>query len=306
MAFKESVMLDELQTKAAQAIVVQFETGNPRGDYSAVTVIPGDSGHLTYGRLQTTLSTGNLFRLVQRYCAAAGARLGAALEPFLPRLEACDVTCDHDDALRALLGDAGEDPVMHAVQDAFFDESYWRPCLRAADRTGIVTALGTSTVFDGFIQGSWGVIADTTTSRHGTLATIGETQWVSRYVDERRQWLATHARADLRLTVYRMDAFRGILADDNWSLALPFTVRGAVIDEPLLHAGVRLLALRAPLMRGDDVRVVQRALAGTGLPVDIDGVYGPGTKAAVEELQRRRGLPVTGAVDAATRGALGI
>jgi chitosanase len=299
-------MLDELQAKAAQAIVVQFETGTPRGDYSAVTLIPGDTGHLTYGRLQATLGSGNLFHLIERYRVAVGARLGADLKRFMPRLEARDVTCDHDDALRTLLADAGEDPVMRAVQDAFFEESYWRPCLRAADRTGIVTALGLSTVFDGFIQGSWGAMAERTTARHGALAAIGETTWVKRYVDERRGWLAGHSRADLRKTVYRMDAYRDIVAADNWSLALPFTVRGAVIDDPLLRAGVRLLALRAPLMRGDDVRAVQRALAGTGLPVDIDGTYGRGTKAVVEEFQRRRGLPATGAVDAATRSALGI
>lgn len=299
-------MLDELQTKAAQAIVVLFETGNPRGDYSAVTVIPGDTGHLTYGRLQTTLGSENLFHLIDQYCAAAAARLSAGLAPYLPRLKARDPTLDHDAALRTLLEDAGEDPVMHAVQDAFFDASYWRPCLNAAARTGVTTALGTSTVFDGFIQGSWGRIAEMTTQRHGTLAALGEETWVARYVDERRQWLATHDRADLRPTVYRMDAYHEVVATGNWSLALPFTVRGAVIDDPLLRAGMRTLELRPRLMRGDDVRVVQRALAGAGLPVDIDGAYGPGTKAAVEEFQRHHGRPVTGVVDTATRAALAV
>ena len=36
----------------------------------------------------------------------------------------------------------------------------------------------------------------------------------------------------------------------------------------------------------------------------IDGVYGPQTVAAVEELQRANGLPVTGTVDKATADAL--
>ena len=299
-------MLDELQARAAQAIVILFETGHPRGDYSAVTVIPGDTGHLTYGRLQTTLGSKNLFRLIERYCAGVGARLGADLKPYLARLEACDVTCDDDRILRDLLQDAGEDPVMHAVQDAFFDESYWRPCLRAAARTGIATALGTSTVYDGFIQGSWGTMADRTTHRHGAPPVIGEQEWVAHYVDERREWLGTHSRADLRATVYRMDAYRQMLAAANWNLSLPFTLRGAFFDEPLLRSGIRRLDLRSPLTRGDDVRVVQRALGGVGLPVGVDGVYGRGTKAAVEEFQRRCRLPVTGAVDVATRAALGV
>ena len=33
-------MLTPLQIRGAQAIVVVFETGDPRGDYGAVTVIP--------------------------------------------------------------------------------------------------------------------------------------------------------------------------------------------------------------------------------------------------------------------------
>jgi chitosanase len=47
-------MLTDLQTRAAQAIVNVFETGTPRGDYGRVTLLAGDTGHLTYGRSQTT------------------------------------------------------------------------------------------------------------------------------------------------------------------------------------------------------------------------------------------------------------
>ena len=63
--------LAPLQKAAAQAIVNIFETGSVRGDYGEVTLIPGDSGQLTYGRSQTTLASGNLFLLIQDYCGHA-------------------------------------------------------------------------------------------------------------------------------------------------------------------------------------------------------------------------------------------
>ena len=53
-------MLTELQKRAAQAIINVFETGDAQGDYGKVTLMKGDPGHLTYGRSQTTLSSGNL------------------------------------------------------------------------------------------------------------------------------------------------------------------------------------------------------------------------------------------------------
>jgi chitosanase len=54
-------MLTELQKKTAKAIVNIFETGRPLGDYSKVTLLQGDTGHLTYGRSQTTLASDNLY-----------------------------------------------------------------------------------------------------------------------------------------------------------------------------------------------------------------------------------------------------
>jgi peptidoglycan hydrolase-like protein with peptidoglycan-binding domain/DNA invertase Pin-like site-specific DNA recombinase len=53
------------------------------------------------------------------------------------------------------------------------------------------------------------------------------------------------------------------------------------------------------------VRRLQRRLRRIGLrPGPIDGRYGPRTEAAVVRLQRRRGIPAKGVVDARTRGAL--
>jgi hypothetical protein len=79
---------------------------------------------------------------------------------------------------------------------------------------------------------------------------------------------------------------------------------GALIDPlerpetswPTLHAG----SGRRVGSRGDLVVWAQQHLAGAGETVSIDGAYGPGTASAVSDFQAANGLPVTGAIDAAT------
>jgi hypothetical protein len=104
-------MVTELQKRTAQAIINIFETGRLRGDYGNVTVARNDAGHLTYGRSQTTLASGNLFLLIRAYVDAPGADFAEALRPYLPRLEARDFTLDGDATLRQTLRQAGDDVV---------------------------------------------------------------------------------------------------------------------------------------------------------------------------------------------------
>jgi chitosanase len=310
-------MLTDLHRKTAQAIVNIFETGRAQGDYGKVTLLAGDTGHLTYGRSQTTLASGNLYLLIKAYVAAPGAACAAALSPYLPRIEDIDLGLDRDMAFRALLQDAGGDPVMHDVQDGFFDRVYWQPAIRSADFIGVTTPLGTAVVYDSRIHGSWHRMRDRTVERHGKLTDSGEQPWIGRYVTVRRDWLANHSNTLLRKTVYRMDAFRRLIESDAWNLDLPLHVRGVRIDEDVLDgpaevrasaevAEERMLRLRTPFMQGEDVREVQEALANAGIDVDTDGVFGPATARAVTGFQREGGLTADGIVGAATRAALGL
>src|SRR5262245_65473536 len=113
------VVVSDLQKKTAQSIVNIFETGRALGDYGKGTLMAGDPGHLTYGRSQTTLASGNLFLLIKAYCDAPGAAVADTLLPFLDRLGARDLSLDTDSTLRRGLRDAGDDAVMHATQDQF-------------------------------------------------------------------------------------------------------------------------------------------------------------------------------------------
>ena len=56
--------------------------------------------------------------------------------------------------------------------------------------------------------------------------------------------------------------------------------------------------------KGEDVKQIQKALAGAGLAVIVDGIYGQNTKAAVEVFQREHGLTADGVVGPATLAKL--
>lgn len=301
--------LTATQARTAQAIVNVFETGAALGHYGQVTLIEGDTGHLTYGRSQTTLGSGNLHQLLERYCANPGARFGPRLARWLPRLAARDVRLDRDLKLHNLLRACADDRVMRDTQDAFFDEGYWRPALRAATRAGIGTPLGVAVVYDSAVHGSWARMAATV---RGSAGTRGERAWIADYVRARRHWLASHPRADLRATVYRMDAFQRLIDLDQWGLELPLVVRGVEVSEVTLAGtppgcydgpapGSRVLAVQAgaPLPRGLDVRLLQLGLSDQGADIRADGVFGRASADQVRRYQARHRLPATGIADVA-------
>lgn len=233
-------IMNLLQKAAAQAIVNIFETGRVRGDYGRVTLLQGDSGRLTYGRSQTTLASGNLLKLLRQYSRTPDALHAEALAAWLPAMEEMAPELDRDDALHAILRLAGEDPVMQRVQDAFFDRTYWEPAVEAARVAGISLPLGVGVVYDSFIHGSWGAVRKLTGAAYGTPSQSGgERPWIAGYVVVRREWLATRRNPLLRRTVYRMDAFLRLIAENRWELEPPFEVRGFSITRENLGFGER-------------------------------------------------------------------
>ena len=301
-------MLTHTQKKTAESIINIFETGHVLGDYGMVTLIPGDTGHLTFGRSQTTLGSGNLHKLLQAYCDNGGALFGPRLTAYLARLETRDTSLDRDGALHNLLRASADDPVMRDTQDAFFDTHYWQPAMRAADREGINSPLGRAVVYDSFVHGSWKAMRDRCNAAHGTLHSTGERNWIEHYVATRRNWLANHARSDLRATVYRMDAFQRLIDQGYWNLELPLVVRGDEISPATLaavppgcfdgpHPGSRVLAVQSPILRGLDVRRVQLGLSLNGVDIKADGLYGQTTARCIKAYQAAKGLPATGVAD---------
>ncbi|HUC61176.1 MAG TPA: peptidoglycan-binding protein [Alphaproteobacteria bacterium] len=301
----------ELQTQTGQAIVNVFETGQALGNYAQVTLAQGDVGGLSYGRSQVSLTSGNLYQVVAAYCAAPGAQFAAGLTPYLPALQACDPTLNDDAALKSLLAQAGADPVMRAVQDDYFDRTFWTPAIDAANTLGATTGLGGTITYDSYIQsgpGGWQARAAQTDAQ-GTFAAIGERAWYGNYVAVRRAWLAASSSAPVRASVYRMDAFQSLIDAGNWELALPITVHGVYIDANVLSGQApagRTLRVTTPFMTGSDVTALQQALANAGYQVSVDGVYGPATAAAVQQFESARGLAADGIAGPSVRAALGL
>jgi chitosanase len=229
-------VITPIQKQAAQAIVNIFETGSVLGDYGNVTLITRDTGHLTFGRSQTTLGSGNLAKLMQGYCGNAAARFAAKLSPFLPRFLARDLKLDTEKHLHNILRATADDPLMRTTQDVFFDTAYWQPAQRAATQLGVSSPLGIAVVYDSTVHGAWAAIRAKTTQAAGDIAKIGEKPWISAYVRTRRDWLANHSRKDLRPTVYRMDAFQRLIDLQDWDLDLPLVVRGHEISKAALSA----------------------------------------------------------------------
>lgn len=303
-------MLTASQKRTAQSIVNIFETGSVLGDYGNVTVISGDTGHLTFGRSQTTLGSGNLTELLGRYCANPGARFAPRLEPFRDRIAARDFALDAELKLHNILRATADDPVMRETQDIFFDQVYWQPAERAALQLGITTPLGVAVVYDSTVHGSWKMIRDRTVEQKGAVDALGEREWIGAYVDMRFEWLNTHPRPDLRATTYRMVALRRLIDQEFWGLDLPLVVRGEEISTATLNAtppgcydspqaGSRPLALQSPLARGLDVRLVQLSLSDRGADIKADGVFGQTSVKRIKEFQAAAGLPVTGVADVA-------
>lgn len=301
-------MVTATQKKTAQAIINIFETGAVLGDYSQVTLIEGDTGHLTYGRSQTTLGSGNLSKLIQRYCANLGARFGGRLSPYLPAMASGDVSLDSDLKLHNLLRASADDLVMRDTQDSFFDKEFWQPAVRAASREGVTSPLGVAVIYDSFVHGSWKTIRSRTRQQVGDVASVGEQKWITTYITLRRAWLAGSSRVDLRLTVYRMDAFKRLIDQGYWGLTLPLVVRDKEITLAALSAsplgcydgpmpGSRSLTLQPRLMRGLDVRLLQLGVSELGMDIKADGIFGQTSYRRMKEFQSTHGLPATGTAD---------
>jgi chitosanase len=302
-----AAVLLPLQAAAAKAIVNLFETGEVLGEYGAVTVLAGDRGHLTYGRSQTTLGSGNLALLLEMYGAAPGARFAGRILPWLPKLRERDTTLDREAQLHNVLRACADDPVMRDVQDRFFDEAYWNRALLSAAGEGITLPLGIAIVYDSWVHGSWAAMRDRTRAL-ATVQAAGEESWLRRYVATRREWLAGHDNPLLRKTVYRMDAFQRLMDQGYWGLPLPLVVRGREISLASLSAqppgcydgpqpGTRAVAVETPFLRGLDVRLLQLGLSDRGYEVRADGIYGNTSAGLVRTFQQAAGLPSSGVAD---------
>lgn len=139
--------------------------------------------------------------------------------------------------------------------------------------------------------------------------------------DGLRKMCKTIKRTDLREgdMVFRMSGGRavhvGYAIDDDHVIEAKGRDVGVVISRvsgwdrygrpPFFES--RILKLKSPYMRGDDVKELQKALTEKGYdPGQIDGVFGKKTERAVKRLQKACGLKADGIAGKNTYFALGL
>ena len=313
----QSSIPNTTQKRTIQAIINIFETGFAQPDYGRVTLMTGDTGHLSYGRAQFSLGSGTLYLLIKDYAAHEEALYAPALQKHLPRLEETDLSLNDDAAFRALLEAAAGDPIMHCCQDALLDRFYWMPACRAAKTKNLRLPLSFCVLYDSLVHGSWARIARRTSEKHGEPQTLGERAWIAAYLSERRAWLVGHKNALLHHTAYRVRVLYRLLQNDNWTLELPLTLRGQRIDMHRLSSrppvparagdALPLLRLRRPPFQGEAVRHVAKALisCGASLAPETD-LFDERLETALRAFQKERGLIVDGIVGPATRAEMNI
>lgn len=321
MQFVTGYNLTDRQIATIEAIVCVVESGRT-DKYNAIANIKGDTGGLSYGRHQASLTSGNLFTLVNRYCEAKGSAFGEQLKPFLPNLQAKNIALNDDPNIKKFLRSAGYDPVMVDVQDKFFFDTFMVPALEKWQSYGFKNALSAAVIYDSFIHGNFELIAKRATATVGEPSTENEKRWIKDYLEKRYIWLTTHPNQLLHNTAIRIEALQGLVAQNNWELKLPFNLKRpssvypmTAYDLPgrLFRTDGAIKAMRctaeefgtaapraksgvAPFNARD--RWVQESLVAAGLMTDAspDGDYGPGTESAVKAFQKRCKLPQTGSV----------
>ena len=219
------------QKRLIEHVVNVFETGTPDGDYGAISIYadgPHDIRQITYGRSQTT-EYGNLRDLVQRYVAANGV-YSPDLGAYADRVGSVPLT--DDVPFKSFLRKAGrEDPVMQQIQDAFFDDRYFRPAIGWADENGFMEALSGLVIYDSFIH-SGGILWLIRQMFPESPPAGGgdERAWTTAYVNARHRWLSKHSRPAVRKTTDRTTCFKREIRRSNGDLGLvPINANGVQV-----------------------------------------------------------------------------
>lgn len=226
------------QKTAIDCILAVFETGKipTAASYSTCTILKDGAG-ISYGKHQATDRANSLDKIVQKYIAAGGVH-AEALKPFVPRLAANETAALNPAAppewaksLINLLKTAGQDPLMQKAQDEVFDECYWSPAVNHARQIGLTTALGHAVIYDTCIHSGPGRVATHRAAFPEKSPANGgdEKSWVKAYVAARKNWLLSNSNPLVQKTVYRMETFEKLMADGNWDLNTPFSVRGVKV-----------------------------------------------------------------------------
>lgn len=226
------MQLNANQKRRIEQVINVFETGTVSGDYSIISIFhdgPHNIRQITYGRSQTT-EYGNLRLLVRRYVDGNGI-YSQNLAQYADLVGSTPLT--DESTFKSLLRKAGrEDPIMKRVQDAFFEDVYFKPAMNWADTEKFVLPLSALVIYDSFIH-SGGIrwIIRSKFPENTPLLGGDEMAWISAYVKARHTWLKAHPRPIVQKTIYRTECFRREINKGNWDLShLPINANGTRVS----------------------------------------------------------------------------
>jgi hypothetical protein len=131
-------------------------------------------------------------------------------------------------------------------------------------------------------------------------------------VRKNNESLVTLGRCTLRpkdwWTVARIDLRTGqVTARDSCKIVRKPGLSSVSKRTPSVSAETeRILSLKDPFLRGNDVKAVQVGLRSAGFTINTDGVFGKRTDKVVKAFQKSKGLKRDGIIGPATRAALGL
>ena len=207
------------------------ETGTASGNYSLVTVL-GDGKN---GRRQVTLgiqfdeASGDLGRVLDLY-AKRGGRYAQELSRYRSLVNTGDddvsTVLARDNTFKALLREAGSDPVMQSVQDFIFAAETWDPAQRWFDKNGFTLPLSMLVISDSFLQSGsmlWFLrqrFKEVPPAKGGR-----EKVFISDYTNHRHLWLSGSGNRAIHNSAYRTRCYLSQINSDNWDLdSLPIVM----------------------------------------------------------------------------------
>lgn len=248
VAYEESLTLGPIvpieytadQKRAIDAVLSIFETGRvPTVEsYSTCTVLRDGAG-ISYGKHQCTDKAGSLDLVCKRYITLGGEHADSlqAYMGYLATNESSKVDPGGPfpgwlSELIALLKKAGADPVMQQAQDEVFDENYFKPAVKHAEKLGLTKALSLLVMYDTCIHSGPGRVPSHCEKITEPTPRSGgdEKAYITQYVAVRRAWLAGSSNALVQKCVYRPDAISKLIQADNWDLTLPFNCHGRTVS----------------------------------------------------------------------------
>ncbi|WP_309891849.1 N-acetylmuramoyl-L-alanine amidase [Archangium sp.] len=121
-----------------------------------------DSGIVSYGKHQATLSSGTLGTILAKYVKRSTNPAAQRLAGFMDRVNRKDSSLRKDAGFKQALLDAGADPVMSVIQDEVFAQKYWPTAEQGTQSDKLKSPLALAMYYDTNIQGGLAAVRTAT------------------------------------------------------------------------------------------------------------------------------------------------